>query len=244
MMKRFTAVLAALAMLLTLTMTVSAQEQEAVTVTVGSIKGEVGDIVQVPVSVSDGHYLVNGRIFLTYDPTVLELQEVCDDEDNPYFEAINEDIIDSSFMWAFAVPAAGRANFVFATSSDSGNATGGAIYTLTFKLLQVTDAASIVVTIPEMRSNNGGEDYDAAPTVENGKVVVKPYDATPDLKGDVNGDGVVTFHDAVRLFYFVNGSLELTDKQFKNADVNENGVVNLLDTTRLFNHVSGGGVEL
>ena len=237
-MKRILAVLLALTMLVGMACVASAQS--AVTVSVGAIDGEIGDIVQVPVSVSDGHYLVNGRIFVMYDPTVLELQEVCADEDNPYFEDVNTDILDSSFMWAFKVPQAGRANFVFATSKDSGNATGGVLYTLTFKLLATVDHSEIAVSVPEMRSNDGtGADTDAAVATVNGDVTVSPVDPTPALKGDVNGDGKVNIPDAVRLAYFVNGMVNLTKKQTVNADINDNGKVDLTDAVRLFYYVSG-----
>lgn len=237
MMKRLTAVLLVLAMLLCGTCTVSAEG--GVTVTVGEVMGEIGQTVQVPVSVSEGHYLVNARIFLTYDPTVLELQKVCDDEDNPYFEDVNTEIIDSSCMWAFAAPSAGKANFVFVSSSDQGNTAGGTLYTLTFKLLKESYKGAISVTVPEMRRNNGGEDYDAAVTLVNGAVNVFPVDNTPEMRGDVNGDGLVDLLDAIRLLYYTSDLLMITPKQQQNADVNESGTINLNDVLRLFYHISG-----
>lgn len=238
-MKRLTAVLLALVMLAAMTCTVAAEE--AVTITVGAIDGEVGDVVEVPVTVSEGHYLVNGRIFLTYDPTVLELQAVCDDADNPYFESVNADILDSSFMWAFNVPQAGKANFVFATSADVGNATGGAIYTLTFKLLKKASNSAIVITCPEIRQNSGAGDTDAALTLVNGSVKVTEPDTTPAMRGDINGDGNVNLSDATRLFYYINGLLELTEQQMLNADLTGDGTVDLNDASRLFYYVGGMG---
>ncbi len=238
-MKRIMAFLFACTMLLSVPFAVSAQTP--VTITVGSVKGEIGDTVQVPVSVSEGHYMVNGRIFLTYDPTVLELQTVSDDEDNPYFDEINAAIIDSSFMWAIASPVAGRVNFVFATSANTGNATGGEIYTLTFKLLQETGGTPITATIPELRCNSGAADHDADLTIQNGTVKVTPIDPTPEMKGDTNGDGMVNFADSIRLFYYINGMSELTDQQILNADLNNDGEVALADAMRLFYYVSGQG---
>ncbi len=238
-MKRLTAVLLVLVMVFAMTCTASAEE--AVTITVGAIDGEVGEIVQVPVTVSEGHYLVNGRIFLTYDPTVLELQAVCDDADNPYFESVNADILDSSFMWAFNVPSAGKANFVFATSADVGNAAGGAIYTLTFKLLKKTSDSAIIVNCPEMRQNSGGEDTDAALTLVDGAVKVTEVDTTPAMRGDINSDGNINLSDATRLFYYINGLLELTEQQMLNADLTGDGIVDLNDASRLFYYVGGMG---
>lgn len=236
-MKRLTALFLAVVMLLSMTCVASAEQE--VTVTVGAVKGEVGDVVQVPVSISEGHYMVNSRIFLTYDPSALELQTVCDDEENPYFESINTAIIDSSFMWAVKSPEAGRFNAVFATAM-SGNSAGGVLFTLTFKLLRET-AGEIAVTIPELKSNSTGEGDDVAPAVTavNGAVNIKPFDPTPPVKGDVTGDGNVVLVDAVRVFYYVNHMLELTDKQIVNADVTGDGIVNLFDAVRLFYYVSG-----
>lgn len=237
-MKRLTAFLLAMVMLFAMTCTASAEE--AVTITVGAIDGNVGDVVQVPVTVSEGHYMVNGRIFLTYDPTVLELQAVCDDADNPYFETVNTDILDSSFMWAFNVPTAGKANFVFATSADVGNAAGGAIYTLTFKLLRKAES-TITVTVPEIRTNSGEEDTDAVLTLVDGAVKVTEVDTTPAVRGDINSDGVVNLSDATRLFYYINGLLELTEQQMLNADLTGDGIVDLNDASRLFYYVGGMG---
>ena len=236
-MKRVTALLLAVVMLLTMTCTASAEE--AVTVTVGTVTGEIGDVVEVPVSISENHYMVNGRLFLTFDPTMLEPVVVTDDPDCPYFEEINTDIIDSSFMWIVRSPEEGRIHAVFASSSKTGNATGGVIFTLQFRLLK-EGAAAITLTIPELRTNSkGGADADAALTIVDGAVDVTPFDPTPAVKGDVNGDGVVTFPDAVRLFYAVNNLLRLTNKQMINADVTGDGEVSLIDAARLFYYVSG-----
>ena len=133
-MKRMTTIL--LALVLLLAMTATAYAQDTVTITVGDIDATVGDIVEVPVMISEGHYAVNGRIFLTYDPQILALQKVCPGEDNPYFEDVNTDILDSGYMWAFKMPREGQANFVFATAANTGNATGGVLYTLTFAVLR------------------------------------------------------------------------------------------------------------
>ena len=239
-MKRLTAILLALVMLFAMTCTASAEE--AVTITVGSVKGEIGDVIEVPVTVSDDHYMVNGRIFLTYDPTVLELQQVCEDGDTPYFETVNPDILDSSFMWAFSTPAAGKANFVFATSSATGNRAGGAIYTLTFKLLKETGNSTIVVTVPEIKTNStGGDDTAAVLTLVDGTVRVTEVDNTPAMRGDTNGDGNVNLADATRLFYFINGLAELTDQQLLNADLTGDGSVDLNDASHLFYFVAGIG---
>lgn len=242
-MKRMIALLLAAVMLLSM-LTWSVAASETVTVTVGSVSGEIGDTVQVPVSVSDGHYLVNGRIFLSYDPTVLELQTVCEDEYNPYFETVNADIFDSSFMWGFASPAAGSAKFVFATSKDTGSATGGVMFTLTFKLLKEADTSAVTLAVPEMCANDGSEDRNAVLTLVDGSVTVTKPDLTPAIPGDVNGDGLVTLPDAVRLLYYVNGMVSLTDKQTINADVTGDGTVGLADAVRLFYFVSGQIGEL
>ncbi len=57
--------------------------------------------------------------------------------------------------------------------------------------------------------------------------------------GDVTGDGEVNLADASRLFYAVNGLLELSETELSNADVTGDGEINLGDATMLFYIVNG-----
>ena len=89
-----------------------------VTFSLSNVEANVGDIITVDVMVSENHYMVNGQIWVEYDPNALEIQKVWDDEDNPYFEDYNTQIFKNTYMWAFKVPMPGYANFAFASSSS------------------------------------------------------------------------------------------------------------------------------
>ncbi|MBQ4616741.1 MAG: hypothetical protein IJB27_00005, partial [Clostridia bacterium] len=148
-----------------------------VTFSVGSATGSIGDTIVIPVSVSENHYMVNGQIFVHYDPEVLEIQPVWDDEDNPYFEDYNNKIFTNKYMWAFNGDDVGVAKFAFAASASKGTTVGGEMYALTFKIVgEAPEGSAITVEIPEMCScdgvTNGTEDYNTNFTTVNGLVTV------------------------------------------------------------------------
>ena len=220
---------------------VSASAEEAIVFTAQSVTAKPGDTVTVDISVSENHYMVNGQIWIKYDPTVLEIQEVWDDEDNPYFEDINTKIFKGTYMWAFAVPQAGTAKMAFATSSAKGTTQGGVMFTLTFKVLDTAENSEITFEVPEMCSNDGvtnaGEDFAVEPSFVNGVVTIEK-EAAP-VKGDINGDGSVALADANRLFYYVNGAGDLSEEEIARADINGDGVVTLFDAAWVFYQVAG-----
>ena len=243
-MKKLLSIVLACAMLVTVfsgfAMTASA-EAVKVEFTASSVTAKAGDIITVDISVSENHYMVNGQIAIAYDPEVLEIQEVWDDEDNPYFEDINTKIFKSSYMWAFAVPEAGLAKFAFATSSSKGTTAGGVMFTLTFKVLEDAKTTEIDVYIPDndMNANSdGGEDVAVEATYVKGIVTIESDE--PDVMlGDVTGDGTVDLSDATALFFHVNGLSTLTGDKLAAADMNADGEVSLSDATALFYQING-----
>ncbi len=239
-MKKFMATVLACAIVVTafmgLSLTASA-EAAPIVFTAQSVTGvQAGDTITVDISVSENHYMVNGQVWVIYDPEVLEIQTVWEDEDNPYFEEINSKIFKSSYMWAFAVPTPGVAKMAFATSSSKGTTAGGVMFTLTFKVLENAKNSVISIEVPEMCSNdgvaNGGEDFAVEPTFENGVVTIGNF-------GDVDADEKVDVADVVKLLEFVNNDAELTEEETKAADINQDGNVNFVDAVRLFYYVNG-----
>lgn len=227
-----------------MSLTVSAADAVPITFTAQSVTAKAGDTITVDISVSENHYMVNGQLWIQYDPECLEIQEVWDDPDNPYFEEINQTIIKSSFMWQFAVPEAGLAKFAFATSASAGSAVGGTIFTLTFKVLDAASTSNITIVVPDgdMNSNDGlvenAADAEVAPTYVDGVITVES-DAPAVTVGDVNGDGFVNLNDATSLFYHVNGLALLEGDALVAADINGDDDVNLNDATALFYQING-----
>lgn len=238
-MKKFMATVLACAVFVTafmgLSLTASA-EAAPIVFSAQSVTAEAGDTITVDISVSENHYMVNGQIWVNYDPEVLEIQTVWEDEDNPYFEEINSKIFKSTYMWAFAVPTPGLAKMAFATSSTKGTTAGGVMFTLTFKVLENAENSVITIEVPEMCSNdgvtNGGEDFAVEPTFENGVLTIGNF-------GDVDADSKVDVLDVVKLLDIVNNDTVLTEDETKVADVNEDGKVTFVDAVRLFYYVNG-----
>ncbi len=254
-MRKLMAVILSCALLVTAVMSMpltASAEGAPITFTAQSVTAKAGDTITVDISVSENHYMVNGQIWVLYDPEMLEIQEVWDDEDNPYFEDINTKIFKSSYMWAFAVPEAGTAKMAFASSSSIGTTAGGVMFTLTFKVLEnaTTSNISVVIGDDDMCSNdgvtNGGEDYkvgvgtDSVVDVTYVDGVITVEEETPDVVvGDINFDEKVNLTDATLLFYQVNGMKSLEGEELAAADMNGDGNVNLTDATLLFYQVNG-----
>lgn len=229
----------------TTTTTTRPMEGEVITYTVGDIRGSVGDIVEVPVSVSDGHFMVNGQLVLRYDPQALALQAVTDDPESPYVAEVNGAILEAGkTLWSFNTSDEGEARLVFASSAAMGKATGGTMFTLSFRILSASaHGTSLSLEIPEMRSNNAADaaDYHTNVAVQNGFVIVE--DAI--LRGDVDLNGDVEMLDAVKLFQYINGKLELEPQALLNAELAPpDQEVSLLDAARLFQFINGQLEEL
>lgn len=245
-MKKILAIVLSCALMVTalagFAMTASAAETVPITFTAQSVTAKAGDIITVDIAVSENHYMVNGQIWVQYDPEMLEIQAVSDDPDYMYFEDINSKIIKSNYMWQFAVPEAGVAKFAFAGSASAGSAVGGTIFTLTFKVLENATTTEIAIAVPDgdMNANDGTFDDDAAVelTFVNGVITVE--EETPDVAvGDINGDGAVNLNDATALFYHVNGLALLEGEALTAGDINGDGAVNLNDATALFYQING-----
>lgn len=242
-MKKILAIVLSVAMLMSaFVVGASAEGAVPVTFTAQSVTAKAGDTITVDISVSENHYMVNGQIWVQYDPACLEIVEVWDDPDNPYFENVNTKIFRNSCMWMFAVPVAGTAKFAFATSSATGPATGGVMFTLTFKVLDdaVTSDINVVVPDNDMNANDGSSTEDQLVDLTFVKGVVTVETDEPEAEvGDVNGDGAVNLNDATTLFYHVNGLSTLSDEALASADINGDGTVNLSDATSLFYQING-----
>lgn len=221
----------------TTTTTTTTAPQTDVTFSVSSHTAMMGEFVEVAVSVSDNHGLVNGQLFIDYDPAVLEIASVWDDADRPYFEEVNPAVFGSGYFWDFAVPTPGRAKFAFATGSLNGSLTGGTLFTLTFNVIgDLGDGTTISLSSPEMGAAKNSTDYDPTVAFQNGTVTYTVR------RGDVTGDGKVTLLDAVRAFYYVEGDLNLVGLAFAAADLNGNRDITIDEVVKIL-HCSVGLID-
>lgn len=235
---------------------------DAVTVTVGSVGGKVGDVVEVPVSIASGSFLVNADMRVTFDPTKLALCDTyfADDlgeEGDTCCYQVNTALFTSRWMYLGNERTEGEFVFSTATGSNTGLEAGGVMFTLAFEILsEESDGAVITFDASPFCGNDGaGElgadgypmDYDLTYTAVNGTVTVTEETTTTTttapqpvgLLGDMNGDGQLNMFDAILLFGGANGAREFTPEQRALADYNSDGVINMMDPLLLFRKVSG-----
>ena len=84
MLKKSVALLAFAAMLITMfipAMSVAVSAAGAIQFTLSNVSGKIDDTVEVGINISANSYLVNSSMFIEYDPTKLEVQNVYDDDE-------------------------------------------------------------------------------------------------------------------------------------------------------------------
>ncbi len=239
--------MALMLMLMSFSVCVSAAPAD-VTVTVGSVSGKAGDIVEIPVSISEGGYLVNLDIAMTYDKTVLEpvFTQYADPDDESLTTCyqVNSELFGNGWMYVGVVKEAGCFRFSAASAATTGKATGGEMLRVAFKILKSTVGTNVNVAVYPICGNDGTgaadtdgypKDYELNCTVVNGKVVAEPAG----LIGDMNNDGILNTVDALLHYACVNGVRDFTQTQYELADYSRDGSVNMMDTLLLFKYVSG-----
>ena len=154
------------------------------------------------INIADGENVAGYQATVEFDSTALR-----------YVESTNGDFLPAGAF--FVTPVVSGNRVALAATSLSGESRGdGTLATVTFEVVAVK--ASSVSLADVVLSDSAGAGL--RPQVENGEVV-KP----PQVKGDVNGDGVVNIQDLV----LVAGALGQTGQN--DADVNGDGVVNIQD---------------
>ena len=70
------------------------------------------------------------------------------------------------------------------------------------------------------------------------EVVVKE-DAALLLKGDVDGDGIISTKDALMIMKHIEGKLILKDDEFKRADLNDDKKLNASEALKILQYING-----
>ncbi len=121
-------------------------------------------------------------------------------------------------------------------------------YWLDEALTLITNAKSVLITpahtlqhfaaVEPTATENGNVEYwyceacdtyfldEACTLITNAKSVIVPATGA-------------SLNDTARLFYFINGLLELTEDELVGMDVNNDGAINLFDAARLFYFING-----
>ena len=151
------------------TTTTSLDIRETVTLSAGMVsEAQVGDIIQVPIMMSDNHYAVSGTIDIGYTASVLEPQMVADGQ---YIDAIDTTVIPGG-TGSVSLASSGKLRLTFSSSKTVGGTTSGAVVILNFKVLSYVAETPITLTVSALKSNNGysGGNYNTTYVVQNGTV--------------------------------------------------------------------------
>ncbi|MBR5134113.1 MAG: hypothetical protein IKV35_00775, partial [Clostridia bacterium] len=133
MMKRMISIVVAAMMLVSL-FAVSASAANGATVTVASVNGKKGDIVEVPVTISENSYLVNADMHITFDSSKVKLVAYYADPDGDDGDLIcystENTILGNGWMYLGNEITKGDFVFVAATGSQVGLTKGGELFRL------------------------------------------------------------------------------------------------------------------
>ncbi len=142
-------------------MAVPASAANTTTLTVTDTAGELGDIVEVSISVSADSYLVNGDLDLSYDPSMLRYVS----------DSCQASTLLDGVYWAANSPVEGEVRMSFASDASVGITAQGALFTMQFEIIN-KDAmqTSLSLEVSPLRGCNGGDDFDVKPTVTGGLI--------------------------------------------------------------------------
>ncbi len=250
MKKRWMAAVVSLALCISMLAVgaVTASAQTAATLTVAMVSGQVGDVVEVPITISEGSYLVNGDLYITYDDTKLALDATYyphpDDEEQTRAFQVNTAMFSAGWMYDGNANESGVFRLVTASGGKNGITVGGEMFRLAFRILtEDVSFTAIELTANPFNGNDGtGEvddngfpmDMPIALTVVNGGVTVKKEY----VPGDINSDGQVDMRDAFAVYRAAAGS-GVTAEIAAYADMNTDGQIDMRDAFAVYRIASG-----
>lgn len=196
---------------------------------VGDGTAHPGQTVRIPVQIAENPGIVAMMLHLTYDPDVLELQDV---ENGEIFD-------DASFTPGGSTgDMPYTANWVSANAHES-NVQSGVLITYVFRVRTDAPIGSTEISVGyDPESTFDVNLKNAAFDAHAGVLTVER------LPGDVNADGAITLLDTVMLRRFLAGWTVTINKG--NADVDADDAPTLKDCVRITRYLAGGydNVEL
>ena len=166
------------------------------------ISPTVGERLTLNLKITAGEAVAGYQFIVRFDPTALR-----------YVESGNGEYLPTGAF--FVQPVVNRDRVELAATALAGVSNGdGTLATITFEVMAVK--ASTLTLSETLFADDQGNTF--LPRVEGGEIT-----EPPELKGDVNGDGVVNIQDLV----LVASSFGKTGQN--SADINADGVVNIAD---------------
>ena len=166
------------------------------------ISPAVGERLTLNLKITAGEAVAGYQFIVRFDPTALR-----------YVESGNGEYLPTGAF--FVQPVVNRDRVELAATALAGVSNGdGTLATITFEVMAVK-ASTLTLSEPLFADDQGNT---FLPQVEAGEIT-----EPPELKGDVNADGVVNIQDLV----LVASSFGKTGQN--SADINADGVVNIAD---------------
>ena len=166
------------------------------------ISPAVGEQLTLNLKITAGEAVAGYQFIVRFDPTALR-----------YVESGNGEYLPTGAF--FVQPVVNRDRVELAATALAGVSNGdGTLATLTFEVMAVKPS-TLTLSEPLFADDQGNT---FLPRVEGGEIT-----EPPELKGDVNADGVVNIQDLV----LVASSFGETGEN--SADINADGVVNIAD---------------
>lgn len=196
-------------------------------------RGDPGQLVTIPVTLSEGAGISVLQFTLGFNPAVISLS-------GPH-AIMAGPLVPSNFSISTNTSVPGQIRVVIfppltrpIPNLNSGN---GPVVQLTFQISSTVRAGT---TSPLVLSNISGSDAGATAisvNPQNGSITVNGL-----LRGDVNQDGVINAQDMIRLLQHLNGEQLLIGDGLLAADLNEDAQVNTQDLILLIDLLMAQGL--
>jgi len=242
MAKRLCAVVLAAAMLVTMLaagVTIARAAVNEIEFTVATVTAEKGEVVEIPVSVSENSYIVNMDLYVEFDPSQLALDKsfyvTAEDPDSAGGYAVNTDMLKGGWMYLGNETESGVFRFVAATGG-AGLTAGGEVIRLAFEVLtDEVENIEVTVRVDPCVVNTGSGDEDWPCHSVDGGVTVMKY-----VIGDYDQNGLVNMRDIMQIYKAVSKGETMTTYQFTVSDYDQNDIVNMRDVMMIYRVVSTG----
>ena len=204
---------------------------DAVDLSVGSASGSVGDIVTIPVSISNNTGISAFDIKIEYDETRLTPTNV--ENGSAWLEELMVNLS----------PSGGEYISVGSISTEN-RYIDGTIVNVSFTIKSDAPAgdACVRLIIDEFglgRVNGAGGMEPLEFFVSDGLITVNGGTGSGLIYGDVTDDGVIDMQDVLLIYQCFRGRALFSEEQMQAADVNRDGVVDMQDVLLVYQYFRG-----
>ncbi len=187
---------------------------------IGDVTVSPGETFDVQVSFSETISVRGGEFDIAYDDSVL---------------TFNIGTASSSHGFSNVGLVDGVSGVVKVMVAGVSAASVDVVATLNFTLAEDADGTTPLTFADTSAGFYDGTNYDDP-------ISFTPVDGTVSamLKGDVNGDGVISVDDIINVINFIFKDIEATDGEFASADMNDDDKINVKDVLIMINIIFGG----